>query len=79
MLDTVIIDDEQDAQITLMNFLQMHCKDKVNIVGTSHSVKDGYQLLTSRKVDLVFLDIKMNDGTGFDLLEQPRPSSSFNP
>ena len=70
MIDTVIIDDEQDAQITLMNFLQMHCKDKVNIVGTSHSVKDGYQLLTSRKIDLLFLDIKMNDGTGFDLLEK---------
>lgn len=69
MLDTVIIDDEQDAQITLMRFLQMHSPD-VNIIGTANGVEEGLKLLTQKKPDIVFLDIKMNDGTGFDLLKK---------
>lgn len=76
MIDTVIIDDEQAAQITLMKFLQMHCPN-VNIVGTADGVEEGLKLLDSKPVDLVFLDIKMNDGTGFDLLKK-LPSINFN-
>ena len=76
MIDTVIIDDEQAAQITLMRFLQMHCPD-VNIIGTANGVEEGLKLLTNKKVDLVFLDIKMNDGTGFDLLKK-LPELNFN-
>lgn len=76
MIDTVIIDDEQAAQITLMRFLQMHCPD-VNVIGTANGVEEGLKLLTAKKADLVFLDIKMNDGTGFDLLKR-LPALNFN-
>ena len=76
MIETVIIDDEQAAQLTLMRFLQMHCPD-VNIVGTANGVEEGLKLLENKKVDLVFLDIKMNDGTGFDLLKR-LPELNFN-
>lgn len=76
MIDTVIIDDEQAAQITLMKFLQMHCPN-VNIVGTADGVEEGLKLLNNKSIDLVFLDIKMNDGTGFDLLKR-LPSIGFN-
>lgn len=76
MIDAIIIDDEQDAQITLMRFVQMHCEG-VNIVGVAGGVAEGLKLLRSRKVDLVFLDIQMNDGTGFDLLQQ-LPEINFN-
>lgn len=76
MIDTVIIDDEQAAQITLMKFLQMHCPD-VNIVGTADGVEEGLKLLKNKAIDLVFLDIKMNDGTGFDLLKR-LPKIEFN-
>ncbi len=76
MIDTVIIDDEQAAQITLMKFLQMHCPN-VNIVGTADGVEEGLKLLNNKSIDLVFLDIKMNDGTGFDLLKR-LPNIGFN-
>lgn len=76
MIDTVIIDDEQAAQITLMQFLQMHCPE-VNIIGTANGVEEGLKLLSNKKADLVFLDIKMNDGTGFDLLKR-LPQINFN-
>lgn len=76
MINAVIIDDEQDAQITLMRFVQMHCPN-VNIVGVAGGVQEGLKLLSSKEVDLVFLDIKMNDGTGFDLLKK-LPEINFN-
>ena len=69
MLDAIIIDDEQAAQLTLMSFLQMHCPT-VNVVGTANGVEEGLKLLAHKKTDLLFLDIKMNDGTGFDLLKR---------
>lgn len=68
-IDAIIVDDEQAAQITLMKFLQMHCPN-VNVVGAADGVEEGLNLLKSKSVDLVFLDIKMNDGTGFDLLKR---------
>jgi two-component system, LytTR family, response regulator len=77
MLNTIIIDDELDAQVTLEHFLKTNCKN-LNIVGIAGSVEEGVKLITttSQKIDLVFLDIHMNDGTGFDLLEQ-LPSTNF--
>lgn len=76
MIDAVIIDDEQAAQLTLMSFLQMHCPE-VNVIGTADGVEEGLKLLSAKKTDLVFLDIKMNDGTGFDLLKR-LPEINFN-
>ena len=76
MLDAIIIDDEQAAQLTLMSFLQMHCPT-VNVVGTANGVEEGLKLLAHKKTDLLFLDIKMNDGTGFDLLKR-LPKINFN-
>ena len=76
MLDAIIIDDEQAAQLTLMSFLQMHCPT-VNVVGTANGVEEGLKLLAHKKTDLLFLDIKMNDGTGFDLLKG-LPQINFN-
>jgi two-component system LytT family response regulator len=76
MLDAIIIDDEQAAQLTLMSFLQMHCPT-VNVVGTANGVEEGLKLLAHKKTDLLFLDIKMNDGTGFDLLKR-LPQINFN-
>ena len=76
MLDAIIIDDEQAAQLTLMSFLQMHCPT-VNVVGTANGVEEGLKLLAHKNTDLLFLDIKMNDGTGFDLLKR-LPQINFN-
>ena len=76
MIDAIIIDDEQAAQLTLMSFLQMHCPT-VNVIGTANGVEEGLKLLANKSADVVFLDIKMNDGTGFDLLKR-LPQINFN-
>ena len=40
------------------------------LVGEAEGVTDGYELLRSTKLDVAFLDIKMPDGNGFDLLKK---------
>ena len=47
-----------------------HYSDQIDILAEADSVKKGKQVLEAYKPDLVFLDIQMNDGTSFDLLEK---------
>jgi two-component system LytT family response regulator len=67
MLRTVIIDDESHARETLARLLAMHCP-QVKVVGNAAGVTDGLTSIRALRPQLVLLDIKMDDGTGFDLL-----------
>lgn len=69
MIRTIVIDDEVKARETIRNMLNTYCPD-IKIIGTAGSVNEGVKLLNKTSVDLVFLDIKMGDGTGFDLLRK---------
>ncbi len=69
MLNTVIIDDERKAREDLENMISSCCHDLV-ITGQAGSVREGIEVLNKTKPDLVFLDVSMPDGTGFDLLEK---------
>ena len=66
---TVIIDDEPKSRQTLANFINKYAPTLV-IVGEAGCVESGVDLIDKIKPDLVFLDIQMPDGTGFDLLGQ---------
>lgn len=66
----LIIDDESKARNALRNLLEQHCSDKVIVIGEADCVQKGLEAVQSLKPDLVFLDVQMPDGTGFDLLEQ---------
>ncbi len=65
----VIIDDEVSAVSTLTAILKNYFEN-VEILGVAHNVKDGVKVITEKKPQIVFLDIKMPDGTGFDLLKR---------
>jgi len=67
-IKAVIIDDMDAARAVLKADLKEHCSI-VNIVGEANSVVNGLKLLKNTKVDLVFLDIELDDGLGFDILE----------
>lgn len=69
MLKVVIIDDEEDARYLLRKALEENFADSVKIVGEADGFKKGVALLQSTPCDIVFLDIKMPDGTGFDILK----------
>ena len=67
MLRALIIDDEAHMRDTLVKLLGLHCPE-VQVVGQASGVATGTAAINEFHPDLVFLDIQMKDGTGFDLL-----------
>ncbi|MFM1932730.1 MAG: hypothetical protein RL226_2033 [Bacteroidota bacterium] len=68
MITTVVVDDDEAAIHTLLHFLQNE-SHRVDIVRTFTSAKEAIRYLKSNRVDLVFLDIHLQEMTGFDLLD----------
>lgn len=68
-ITAVIIDDEVNARQALKNLLEFYCP-KVNLIGEADGVNSGFTLIGQTNPQLVFLDIRMPDGTGFDLLRR---------
>jgi two-component system LytT family response regulator len=66
-IKTIIVDDEKPSSDALANYLQEYCLN-VNIVATCKSIKTAYNAIHEFKPDLIFLDIEMPRGSGFDLL-----------
>lgn len=69
MYRTVIIDDDILARRVLKRILEQNFKE-IEILGEADSVNSGKTLINKVKPDLVFLDIEMPDGTGFNLIEE---------
>jgi two-component system LytT family response regulator len=67
---TVLIDDESKARTALRNLLEVNCSTRITVIGEADCVKKGLEIIETLKPELVFLDVQMPDGTGFDLLEQ---------
>lgn len=68
MIRTLIVDDEIRARETIQAMLEIYCKEDVEIVGQAKNVRTGIEAIKELRPDLVLLDIKMPDGSGFDLL-----------
>jgi two-component system LytT family response regulator len=68
MLNVVIIEDEAHGQETLKNLLKDYCEN-IEIAGIAGSVKEGIKAIEAIKPDLIFLDIELHTGTGFEILE----------
>ena len=72
MLRAVVIDDIEAIREENIALIQKHCPT-ITIVGQADSVASGVQLIKQVAPDLVFLDVDMPDGTGFDLLQKITP------
>lgn len=68
MLDVVLVEDEIHGRETLKNLLMEYCCD-IEIIGMGASVGEGIDLINRCKPDLVFLDIELHSGMGFEILE----------
>src|SRR5688572_32472148 len=69
MIKAVIVDDEKDSRQILANYLNKYCPD-VTVCGFGESVATGLDAIREHSPDIVFLDIEMPYGNGFDLLEK---------
>jgi len=68
MIRTVIIDDEAHNRDTLRKMLERYCP-QVAVVAEAASNAEGIREIREQGPDLVFLDIMMKGGSGFDLIE----------
>ncbi len=68
MIRAIIIDDEKTSRDTLLGLISRYCNN-VNIVDQANGYKSGIEAIHKHNPDLVFLDIQMPDGSGFQLLE----------
>ena len=65
----MIADDEPGARAVIRGFLNQYFPDIV-IAGEAKGVDDALIQISRTKIDLLFLDIEMVDGTGFQLLDR---------
>jgi len=66
-LRTVIIDDEPDAVDFINSIINEYCPS-LEVKGKAYDVKEGVCKIDEIKPDLIFLDVEMPHGSGFDLL-----------
>lgn len=74
-MKVVIIDDEMNNIANLKSLINDYCPS-LEIIGIASDFKKAKTLLTTLQIDLLFLDIKMPDKSGFDLLSE-LPAYSF--
>jgi two-component system, LytTR family, response regulator len=67
-LTALIIDDERLARLNLRKKLNMH--SEIEVIGEASGMETGIKAIRELNPDLLFLDIKLSDGTGFDLLNK---------
>lgn len=67
-MNVLIVDDERLARLDLRHILSSH--GDVNILGEATNASEAEAQIQALKPDVIFLDIRMPDGSGFDLLER---------
>ncbi|MCD6347531.1 MAG: response regulator transcription factor [Bacteroidales bacterium] len=72
MIKTVIIDDNPEIRDLHRLLLQRYFPD-IKVEGVAGAVETGVKLIKSANPQLVFLDIELKDGTGFQILQQIKP------
>lgn len=68
-MKVLIIDNEREIAIGLSQLLQLFCP-QVKTVSIETATAAAIESISSYQPDLVFLDVELNEGTGFDLLKQ---------
>ena len=74
MYKAIIVEDELHSREFLKNIVTAYCPE-LTIAALAGSVEEGVAAIKQHQPDIIFLDIEMQTGTGFDLLQQfPQPS-----
>jgi two-component system, LytTR family, response regulator len=73
MIKAVIVDDEKPSREVIREYLDNFCSKDVEVVGMADSMKTALDMIRLYRPDLVFLDIDMPNGNGFDLLREIQP------
>lgn len=69
MITALLIEDDKHLRTGLKALLERYTND-ILIIGEAESVKTGIAAIEKLRPQVIFLDIHLTDGTGFDILEQ---------
>ncbi|NHM06665.1 response regulator transcription factor [Flavobacterium sp. CYK-4] len=72
MLRAIVVDDIEAIRKDHIALLKNHCPN-IAVIGQADSVESGVSIIKQLAPDLVFLDVEMPDGNGFDLLQKLKP------
>lgn len=77
MINYIIIEDEVAAFNDLRAMLDKAFSGKLNFIGMTDNIEDGIFIINEKNPDLVFLDIQLNDGLAFELLDHFNDDVNF--
>lgn len=69
MIKSILIEDEINVREGLKKMIKI-IAPQVQIIAETAFVKEAVELINTHKPELIFLDIELEDGTGFDVLNQ---------
>ncbi len=69
MITSILIDDDANLRNGMRSLLERYAPE-IKIIGEADSVKTGIETIQALQPQVVFLDIQLGEGTGFDILEQ---------
>lgn len=72
MIKAVIIDDEKELRFINRSLLSDNFP-QIEVVGEADSVESSVELIQNTNPDIVLLDIEINGGTGFNVLQKVKP------
>jgi len=71
-MKAIIVDDEPAVRNTISALLRESFPD-ITVSGLAATIEEGYAAVTGHEPDLLFLDVELPDGLGFDLLKRLSP------
>lgn len=77
MITALLIDDDSNLRNGMKSLLARYAPE-IRIIGEADSVETGVSLLLQNPPQVVFLDIHLGDGSGFDLLEEVNQRGKLN-
>ncbi len=68
-INAIIVEDEEASRETLLNYLTKYCPE-IHVLAMCKNIMEGEEAVLKYVPQLLFLDIEMPFGNGFDLLER---------
>jgi two-component system, LytTR family, response regulator len=78
MIRAIHIEDEPRNIELLETLVQAHCSAMVKLEGHASTINDALALIREKRPQLVYLDIELNQGNAFELLEKIKDSGEFD-
>ena len=77
MITAILVDDDSNLRNGMKSLLSRYAPE-IQIIGEADSVETGTVLLLESQPQVLFLDIHLGDGSGFDLLEEVSKKGKIN-